>query len=154
VDVAAAPSAASERYMCASVLRLLRVQVSYVCERPDTTACALASSYQYVWTWQALSTASERYFSICVLILLYVSSYYYMCPHTTIYVPRLSPPHASDASPRAYMCPNTTIYLASADLLRIWCPNTSIYVAATADSLRRKQATRRREPCRMTRAAA
>ena len=29
---------------------------------------------------------SSYYYYICVLILLYVSSYYYMCPHTTTYV--------------------------------------------------------------------
>ena len=87
MDVAAAPSAASERYMCASVLRLLRVRVSYVCERPHTAVCALASSYQYVCVDVAGSLRRERAMllymcpdtTLCVLILLYVSAYYYIC---------------------------------------------------------------------------
>jgi hypothetical protein len=83
---------------------------------------------------------------VCVLILLYVSSYYYMCPHTTMYV---SSYYHKCVLILQYMCLHTTVYVSSyyckcvlmllyvssyyyicVLILLYTCPHTSIYVSS------------------------
>jgi hypothetical protein len=54
----------------------------YMCALIHTTICA--SSYYYICALILLHLCPHT--SICVLILLYVPSYYYMCPHTNYVV--------------------------------------------------------------------
>ena len=60
------------------------------------------------WSDAAKSTAQQESEAgiVCVLILLYISSYYHMCPHTTICILIL-----------LYMCPHTTTCIAEADFV-------------------------------------
>jgi hypothetical protein len=48
---------------------------------------------------------------VCVLMLLYVSSYYYMCPHTAM-------------CPHATMCPHTTVCVSA--YYYYMCPHTTM----------------------------
>ena len=86
---------------------------------PDYYICVLILR----WTHSAVCVSPYCYIrillqtSICVLIL-YVSSYYYMCVLILL-----------------YMCPNTTIYVSSYYYIRVpilinMCPHTTIYVSS------------------------
>jgi hypothetical protein len=89
---------------------------------------------------------APSYYCICVLILLYmcphttvyVSSYYYMCPHTTIcfLILLCMCPHTTVYVSSyyyvcvlilLYMCPHTTICVL---ILLYMCPHTTIYVSS------------------------
>ena len=48
---------------------------------------------------------------MCVLILLCVSSYYYVCPHTTMYV--LILPHRFDEATLMHMCARILLHVSS-----------------------------------------
>jgi hypothetical protein len=82
------PVAALLQLCCSSVAAeapfMIGVYASYMC--PHTAICVLillyVSSYYYVSSYHYMCLHT----TICVLILLYVSSYYCMCPHTTICV--------------------------------------------------------------------
>ena len=81
-------------------------------------ATQAGSSEYRVFTWgrgsygqvPALLLYVSSYYYICVLILLYVSSYYCMCPHTTICVLILL---YVCVLILLYMCPDTAIYFSS-----------------------------------------
>jgi hypothetical protein len=75
--------------------------------------------------------ATPHHCYTCVLILLHVSSYYYMCPHTTTHV--FSYNHTCvlillHVSSYYYMCPHTTTCVSSSYCM---CPHTTTYVCSS-----------------------
>jgi len=102
------------------------------------------------WVWPCKCAQNQHaahavvcpHTTVCVLILLYVSSYHFMCPHTT-------------------MCPHITIgvlillYVSSyhyiyvlipSDLPLYMCPHTTIYMSTRVLALRAtRQTARERE---------
>jgi hypothetical protein len=75
----------------------------------------------------------SAYYSVCVLMLLYVSSYYCICVRILLY---MRPHTAINVSSYCYVCvrillcmrPHTAIYVAS--YCYYMCPHTAIYVSA------------------------
>ena len=79
-------------------------------------------------------TAVSSYYYMCPHITIYASSYYYICPHTTIYVSSHSyicvlkpgqfyriPKHYSSEYVLLYMCPQTATYVSTCYCM---CPHT------------------------------
>ena len=62
-------------------------------------------------------SSARSYYYACVLIPLYVSSYYYICPHTNI-CPR--------TTIDGYQCPHTMYVLTPIDV----CPHPTMYVSS------------------------
>ena len=85
----------------------------------------------------------SSYYDICPLTTIYVSSCYYsyvsscccyVCPHTTIYVSSYYYSYVSSCY--CYVCPRTTIYVSSyyysyvSSCCSYVCPRTTIYVSS------------------------
>jgi hypothetical protein len=75
-------------YICILRLLLCVLILMYVC--PHASICVLillyVSSYCYIHVSSYYYMCPRTTISICVFMHLSVSSYYCMCPHTTIYV--------------------------------------------------------------------